>query len=291
MPITLVGGMLGAGKTTLLNRLLADANGLRLVIMVNDVGEIAVDAALIASATDEVIELTNGCVCCSITDGLGEALDAVRESSDPPDHVVIELSGVAEPARVAPWASTPGFRLDAIVVCVDAERIERHVADRWVADTVQAQLRSADLIVMTKTDLVDQWPSLSEFTDAPVLDGATTPPAALLSIERELERRLDDERSARVRWVVSSVRIPHRIDPARFSAALVGLPSSVIRIKGFVSDGDRLWLVQGVGERRSLQLFTAEAPEPARWGIVAIASPDITRSELDDALASVTTTS
>ena len=104
VPFTLLGGYLGAGKTTLVNRLLATTDR-RLVVLVNDVGAINVDVALIASHDGETLTLSNGCVCCAIADDLGPALERVRELAagpNPPEQVIMELSGVAEPARVAP---------------------------------------------------------------------------------------------------------------------------------------------------------------------------------------------
>ena len=116
IPFTLLGGYLGAGKTTLLNRLLVDAHGQRIAVLVNDVGAVNVDAALIADHDGETLELTNGCVCCAIADDFVTTLERVRAMAPKPDRVVMELSGVAEPARLVPWANTTGFRLDGVVV-------------------------------------------------------------------------------------------------------------------------------------------------------------------------------
>ena len=107
---TLLAGYLGAGKTTVVNRVVAAAGGRRIVVLVNDVGAIDVDAALIAEHDGTTLSLTNGCVCCALADDFTETLELVRAMDTPPDHVLMELSGVAEPARVAPWANTAGFR-------------------------------------------------------------------------------------------------------------------------------------------------------------------------------------
>ncbi|MEZ5227001.1 MAG: GTP-binding protein [Acidimicrobiales bacterium] len=223
VPVTLIGGILGSGKTTLLNRLLADAGGRRLVVLVNDVGDLAIDATPISSVRDDVIELTNGCVCCSMTDGLGEALRDDSAIAARPDHDLVELSGVAEPHRVAPWASTPGFRLDAIVVCVDAERIGHQLADRWLADTVRAQL-PADLIVLTKTDLVDRPPSLPRpHHSAGPRRSVAGARSAILS-GRAIGVPVEfDEHLGTSRWTVSSIRLPDPIDPERFADRLADL--------------------------------------------------------------------
>lgn len=289
VPVTLLGGPLGSGKTTLLNRLLAAAHGRRLVVLVNDVGAIAVDAALIASATDDVIELTNGCVCCSMTDGLGEALEELRSEREPPDQVIVELSGVAEPQRVVPWTSTAGFRLDGVVVCVDAELIERQLVDRWMADTVRKQLGAADLLVLTKSDLVNTRPSLGGFTGAPLVDGASMSIGALLSVEprHTAESRgpaSGETGSDPTEWTVVARPLTGPVDIDAVRARLDDLPDAVIRIKGFLADLDGVtFVVQGVGARRMITSGPSSV-EPSLLGLVVIATPDLSAAEAVSAM-------
>lgn len=154
VPLTFVGGYLGVGKTTLINELLARTDR-PIAVLVNDVGEINIDATLIRKRSGDTIELTDGCVCCSLIDGFGAAFDQIRSRGVPPDHVVVELSGVAQPERLVPWGKSAGFRLDGIVVLVDAERIEAGLDDPYLSDTLESQVRAADLVVVTKLDLVD----------------------------------------------------------------------------------------------------------------------------------------
>lgn len=155
VPVTVIGGYLGAGKTTLINQLLAGRHGRRLAILVNDFGSVNIDAGLIASHDGETISLENGCICCSLADSLGDALDAVLALDPAPDQIVIEASGVADPAKVAHYGQGwPGCRLDAVVVLADAETIRRLSDDQFVGELVIRQLRSGDVVVLTKTDLV-----------------------------------------------------------------------------------------------------------------------------------------
>ncbi len=154
IPVTVVGGYLGAGKTTLINSVLSGDHGRRVAVLVNDFGDVNIDAALIANRDGTTIELTNGCACCTISDGLGEAFLAVADRVPPFDHVIVEASGVADPARLAAWASLPGFCLDGIVVLVDPETIQAKSVDRYVGATVLSQISAADLLVLTKSDLV-----------------------------------------------------------------------------------------------------------------------------------------
>ena len=156
IPVTVIGGYLGAGKTTCLNHLLGGDHGLRLAVLVNDFGAINVDAHLIAQQAADTIALMNGCVCCSIADDLGAALTAQVERIDPPEHVLIEASGVAEPAKIGRLAGNwPGCVMAGIVVLADAVAIRARSADKFVGRLVVRQLRDADLVAVNKVDLVN----------------------------------------------------------------------------------------------------------------------------------------
>ncbi len=156
IPVVVIGGYLGAGKTTVLNRLLAQAHGIKLAVLVNDFGSVNIDAALVARRDGETISLTNGCVCCTIGDNLGLALYDLAERPDGPERIVIEASGVADPANIAHYAAShPRLALDSIVVIADAETIQERSHDKYVGDLVRLQLAAADMIVLSKTDLVD----------------------------------------------------------------------------------------------------------------------------------------
>ncbi len=153
--LTVIGGFLGAGKTTLLNRLLRDAGDRRLAVLVNDFGAINVDAELVEAQAGEMVTLTNGCICCSVGgDFIGE-LALLRERRDPPRHVVVEASGVADPGAIVALGGLPGYRKDAAVVVVDAETVRDNAAHEVIGHQIVGQLRAADLLVLNKTDLVD----------------------------------------------------------------------------------------------------------------------------------------
>ena len=156
LPVTLIGGYLGAGKTSLLNHLLTHAGGERIAVLVNDFGALGLDAALVARRDADTVTLTNGCVCCSIADDFGAALDAQVRAGEPPERIVVETSGVAEPAKTARYASAwPGVRLDAVLTVVDLETIRTQAKDRFVGDLVVRQIESADLIIANKSDRVE----------------------------------------------------------------------------------------------------------------------------------------
>ena len=156
--MVVLGGWLGAGKTTLVNRLLRAADGERIAVVVNDIGEVNLDVELIAARDGDTVELTNGCICCSIGDSLAVTLrDLVlaSQSSDRQlDRLVVEASGVAEPDRVAAYGDRRRIRPDGIVVAVDATDVVTRAADPACGPLVLRQVRAADLLVVTKADLV-----------------------------------------------------------------------------------------------------------------------------------------
>lgn len=155
IPVTLIGGYLGAGKTSLLGHLLAHAGGGRIAALVNDFGALGLDAALVARRDAETVTLTNGCVCCSIADDFGAALDAQVRSPRPPDRIVVETSGVADPGKSARYAhGWPGVRLDAVVTVVDVETIRARAKDRFTGSLVVRQVEAADVLVANKSDRV-----------------------------------------------------------------------------------------------------------------------------------------
>ena len=154
MAFTVLGGYLGAGKTTLLNRLLRDNRGLRIALLINDFGAINIDASLIAEQTEQQINLTNGCVCCGLSDGFDAAIDQLLQTEPRPDHIVVEASGVADVSSLSQYGKTPGLKLDGVLVVADAVSVQQKAQDKYVANTVKRQLLAADLLVLNKTDLV-----------------------------------------------------------------------------------------------------------------------------------------
>ena len=177
IPVTIVGGYLGAGKTTLINNMLRNASGQRLAILVNEFGELPIDEDLIEAQSDEMISLAGGCICCSFGDNLVEALVSLSKLDPAPDHIVVEASGVAIPGSIAASLSLVlGFRLNALVVLADGGTALDLARDKYMGDTILRQLEDADLVVMTKADLVS---AAHRFT---VMDW-------LKKVARQLQRR------------------------------------------------------------------------------------------------------
>ncbi len=247
---TVIGGYLGAGKTTLVNRLLRDPGGRRLAVIVNDFGDVALDEHLIESTDGDVTSLANGCVCCTLSDGFASALEILRELEPRPDHVIVEVSGVGDPWAVAQWGRSPGFALDGIVVVVDPESVRERAADAYVGDTVLAQLRTADLVLSSRADVVDadrmdevaRW--VSDHTGAPILIGTDVSLDLLLgrpSVGEAPPHHHADHRA----WGFT----PCSSDRVALRAWLDAAPDGVVRIKGLVGSEEGLLLGQRVGQR------------------------------------------
>jgi len=155
VPILLVTGFLGAGKTTVVNHILAHAEGRRIAAVVNDFGAINIDAELIAGAADGVVSLANGCICCSLEGDLLRTLAAILRRDPRPDHIVIETSGAADPTGIVRNLMDPMIAkeapLETVLCVVDATTPTATLDDALLC----SQLRSADMVALSKADLVD----------------------------------------------------------------------------------------------------------------------------------------
>ena len=256
VPITFVAGYLGAGKTTAINELLAVTDR-PIAVLVNDVGEINIEAALIARRHGDTVELTDGCVCCSLIDGFGAAFDQLRARDTPPDHVVVELSGVADPDRMTPWGNSAGFMLDGVVVVVAADQLltdeQRPLVDARLGDlggdTPVFVAGARDPAIGRFLALGGRRPDGVAATATPSLFDAHTvttlefgPFESVGDIDAALQRTLNDN---------------------------VG---TVMRAKGIVATHDeQLHLVQVVGRRREVTPLTmAEFAAPTPLTIIAL---------------------
>ncbi len=273
VPVTLLGGYLGSGKTTVINELLARTEQ-PIAVMVNDVGEVNIDASLIARHNGDTIELTDGCVCCSLNHGLAEAFGMLRHRSNPPDQVVLELSGVADPRPVLPWANSAGFRLDGVIVLIDADQFIDRLNDPSVGPTVEAQLLAADLFLLTKTDLVDDRARsevletiASLHPDVPLLPTDTPlSTASFLNVGTRHQggAAAVPDPSLFDPHVATTVTIPDPIDLDALEQLLDGLDRRVMRAKGIARDpGGVRHLVQVVGRRRLITPLPTAEDEPA----------------------------
>lgn len=288
IPLTVIGGYLGAGKTTLVNEVLRHPGGGRFGVVVNDIGEVAIDATLIESADDDTVTLSNGCVCCSLTDGFEAALTALRDPVRGLDHVLVEVSGVGDPWKVAQWGRTPGYELNAVVVLADVEAIRAQAEDPYIGETVLGQLRAADIVVLTKVDLAPEtaddvraWGAT--LTEAPIIapgPGSRGAIELLVAVHGRPGQAPEETHADHVTRVVTAPAALERADWFRW---LADAPAGVVRVKGIVPGaGDRLLVLQLAGRRTEITAWRGEPISPV---LVAVASPEIDELELDAWLA------
>ena len=272
LAVTIIGGYLGAGKTTLVNRMLRQAEGARIAVLVNEFGELPIDEDLIEAREDDLISIAGGCICCSFGSDLTAALLKIAALEPKPDHIVIESSGVALPGAIASTVDlSDGLRVGGIVVLADALNIRAQAQDEYIGDTIERQIADADIIVLTKTDLIDQaeadavrsW--LAQKRPETPVEGQA-PNSVLLGAFGAGEACASGiHHDGAYESVVMKFDAP--CDVAALSRRLTDPSLGVVRAKGYVSDvSGRVALLQLAGKR--VEITFPDAPGDA--GLVCI---------------------
>jgi len=157
LPVTIITGFLGSGKTTLLNHILTNQQGVKTAVLVNEFGEIGIDNELVVSTDENMVELSNGCICCTINNDLVDAVYKVLEREEKLDYLVVETTGLADPLPVAMTFLGSELRdltrLDSIITVVDAAN---YSLDLFNSEAALSQITYGDVIILNKTDLVDE---------------------------------------------------------------------------------------------------------------------------------------
>ena len=297
VPVVLVAGFLGAGKTTVVNHLLAHAGGKRIAAVVNDFGAINIDAELIIGATDGVVSLSNGCICCSLESDLLRTLATLLRRDPQPELIVIETSGVADPVDVVRnlmdpviWREAP---LETVLCVVDAT-----IAPAILDDALlRSQIRAADVVALSKTDFADA-ASCARVRDAiralrPTVVLVDAPngdisPALLFPTDAErapTPREPGPRRPAADRFETLSWTSDRPIVLSRFQQAIGRLAAKLARAKGLfetVEQPGKSMVFQFAGGRATLAPGGTPKTGAKRTRIVFVAELGLlSRAEID----------
>jgi G3E family GTPase len=246
LPVTVVAGFLGAGKTTLVNHLLQHAGRRRIAVVVNDFGDVNVDAELIVDVADGVMSLTNGCICCSMRSGIMDTMFRLAERADALDHAVVEASGASDPGPLIEAfreLQRMGIvRFDGLVSVVDAD--QPRFDDAEVGPLARRQVVGADLLVLNKVDLASDPEAATERVrslepEARIVQATNgvVPLEVLLGLTPR-----DREPVAHAPHLAFRTFTWSRAEPAPFKPlfdALLSLPRTVLRAKGFLHLSER----------------------------------------------------
>ncbi|WP_342360632.1 GTP-binding protein [Terrarubrum flagellatum] len=309
IPVTVLTGYLGAGKTTLLNRILTEPHGKKFAVIVNEFGEIGIDNDLVVDADEEVFEMNNGCICCTVRGDLIRIIEGLMKRKGKFDAIIVETTGLADPAPVAQTFFVDQdvqdmTRLDAVVTVVDAKWLKDRLKD---APEAKNQIAFADVLILNKTDLVSE----AELKDVEAQIRAINPYAKLHRTQRasvsiadvmdrnafDLDRILDiepdfleeghhhhhDEEMQSV-----SFRIQGDVDPEKFMPWVQDLTQregpNILRCKGILAfkNEPKRFVFQGVHMILDGDLQRDWKPEETRESKIVFIGRKLDRKAIED---------
>ena len=275
MPLSVIGGYLGSGKTTLINRILEEDHGLRLMILVNDFGAINIDKELLVSSDEDTLTLTNGCVCCTMGADLFMAIGRVLDRVPRPDHLIIEASGIADPARIADVAKAePELCYRGIVTVVDGKLFNGLSSDRLIGPQICSQVSCSDLIFVSKLESLDEALSLKigSLTSSPVILSDEVSVLNFLLLDGEEKRLRVCEKVDHPSYSAWFYEGEKTYSPKDIKKKLLARPSGIFRLKGVFRDPEGTsWSIQVVGtEANVTKTPIRQASDEHTTSIVAI---------------------
>ena len=314
IPLTILTGFLGACKTTLLNRILNGNHGLRVAVLVNDFGAINIDAGLVIGVENDVISLSNGCVCCTVRDDLVEAVIEIINRPEAPEYIILEASGVSDPASIAMTFADEDLqdriRLDSVTCVLDADQV---FAFPEYPDLMALKLRQiafSDMIILNKVDLagpeavtkVRNWVN-ENFRRLRIVETnqCDVPLEILLSVGRydATQVGINYKPSPEINCTTAKCQDEHHHDHSKtfhtwsfetdqpmsleaLKETARKLPGNIYRAKGFIyhsQDRARRAVLQVVGRRVNITIQDGWKEEEPRTRIVAIGAPDMFSSK------------
>ena len=319
LSFTVIGGFLGSGKTTLLNSILAASHGMRFALLVNDFGALNIDQTLIKHQGSRIMQLANGCICCSLSGGLVDSMVELMRHREVIDHILIEASGVSYPSRIMDFARIdPDLQPGLTIVLIDAFNLPDQIDDLRLAEAVKAQIESADLFLVTKGDLVRKaevdwcrkW-ILSQQPNVPIVDLSSAKQAPItkdsdliqMLLTSPVNKKKVDETTKQSSKFIhnnfnSLAMISSRpIDRKIFQAICREFSGTILRGKGFLvfSDGQAIWQQTGrlinlesqgspvqSSDQSKIVLISTELTDSAEKALQSIGFQSIDKTEFAD---------